>query len=579
MTLEEAENWLAKFEAWFKWNKEILNRKGLQTQRILLENFLDERMIYKLRTDDTVTSDTPIRGKGGLIKKLASYYTDDYPMIIRRHAFTTCKQLRGEDFMTWWERKMRKAHECALTTMTPDNWLELELLRGINDQNLQKRLLQEKNPALKDMVSIATAWQSAESLAQLGFRKEAHDHTWPKQDDESVGEMEEMMDFGYEKTPNHKKGPTIGNFTYNGRQLYTEPTTPTTCEKRGTAKGPMEESDEEADDCQLYENNNYAKVEPANHTPRINNVKVIPSNGGHPFKFTMCPDTGCTATLVANNIAKRQRMSINPNVRRSIKTVEGRWLTISGSVTFDIEYQGRTARVEALVSTSFEDEIFLSWKVLRDLEIGNQFPTTNKKGIDDTEPRVEHNHDDMKLVWVSQQKNEYHTPPGRLTCPGCGAKGELFHTRENCPNRHKICYNCGKQGHIGQVCRAAKQLQTQRGDRQKTEHRSSNGRIGKTYPTPALGFKGMSQYPTLPIRSLNEPGTPAEQHRQWINDEPYRSTEIEGEIKRWIKHFIRTTGSPSTFKDLNEESMKRSVWWQAFLIETGVIDLDDTLYN
>ena len=132
-------------------------------------------MVYKLRTNKTITLETPVRGEGGLIKKLRSYYTDEYPMIIRRHAFITCQQLRGETFTTWWERKMRKAQECAFTTMTLDNWLELEVLRGINDQNLRKRLLQEKDPALRDLVNIATAWQSAEDVAQFIFNNETND--------------------------------------------------------------------------------------------------------------------------------------------------------------------------------------------------------------------------------------------------------------------------------------------------------------------------------------------------------------------------------------------------------------------
>ena len=76
----------------------------------------------------------------------------------------------------------------------------------------------------------------------------------------------------------------------------------------------------------------------------------------------------------------------------------------------------------------------------------------------------------------------------------------------------------------------------------------------------------MSQYPTLPIRSLNEPGTPAEQHRQWINDEPYRKMEVEEEIRRWVKYFKQTTGNPSQSKELDEEGKKRSVWWHEFLI-------------
>ena len=70
-----------------------------------------------------------------------------------------CKQEHGEPFLTWWERKMIKAQEGMIDSMTVDNWLELELIRGVNDQNLQKRILREHNPMLLDMVSIATLWQ------------------------------------------------------------------------------------------------------------------------------------------------------------------------------------------------------------------------------------------------------------------------------------------------------------------------------------------------------------------------------------------------------------------------------------
>ena len=40
MTLEEARIWLRKFDQWFKWNANVLQKKGLVAQRVLLENFL-----------------------------------------------------------------------------------------------------------------------------------------------------------------------------------------------------------------------------------------------------------------------------------------------------------------------------------------------------------------------------------------------------------------------------------------------------------------------------------------------------------------------------------------------------------
>ena len=81
MTLTEADNWLKGFAAWFEWNAPLLNSKGPLTKRVLLENFLDERLLSKLQTDTSITMNTPVLGHGGVIDKLRSYYINDYPLI------------------------------------------------------------------------------------------------------------------------------------------------------------------------------------------------------------------------------------------------------------------------------------------------------------------------------------------------------------------------------------------------------------------------------------------------------------------------------------------------------------------
>ena len=116
MTLEEARYLLRKFDQWLIWNAKVFSKKGLVAQRVLLENFLDERMLSKVNSDITVTSSTPIQGPDKLLKKLELYYTEDLPMIIRRHNFISCKQERGEKLMAWWERKLQKGRN--VPTMT-----------------------------------------------------------------------------------------------------------------------------------------------------------------------------------------------------------------------------------------------------------------------------------------------------------------------------------------------------------------------------------------------------------------------------------------------------------------------------
>ena len=136
MTLEEARIWLRKFDQWFKWNAIVLQKKGLVAQRVLLENFLDNRMLSKIQSYGKIDDNTPVQGPNGLLKRLESYYTDDLPIIIRRHNFISCKQERGKKFMPWWERKLQKGQECSHTDMTHNDWLQLELLRNVYDSEL-----------------------------------------------------------------------------------------------------------------------------------------------------------------------------------------------------------------------------------------------------------------------------------------------------------------------------------------------------------------------------------------------------------------------------------------------------------
>ena len=87
------------------------------------------------------------------------------------------------------------------------------------------------------------------------------------------------------------------------------------------------------------------------------------------------------------------------------------------------------------------------------------------------------------------------------------------------------------------------------------------------------------QATTETLIQIKKVGTLAELHKQWINDEPYRSTEIRKEIERWKKHFQRAKGCPLAFDDLDEEGMERSMWWHMFLVEIGEIDPDEILYD
>ena len=57
----------------------------------------------------------------------------------------------------------------------------------------------------------------------------------------------------------------------------------------------------------------------ADPTPMMRNITVTPHEGGHPFLFDVCPDTGCTKTIIARNLAIRQDMRFNPGSTLKIR--------------------------------------------------------------------------------------------------------------------------------------------------------------------------------------------------------------------------------------------------------------------
>ena len=107
----------------------------------------------------------------------------------------------------------------------------------------------------------------------------------------------------------------------------------------------------------------------ADPTPMMQDIVVIPHEGGQPFKFEECPDTGCTKTIIARNLAIRKGMRFNPDSNLKIRAVNAQRLDNSGSVTFTLRYQGRSTEVNTLVSDAIKDEILLSWRVLKSLGV------------------------------------------------------------------------------------------------------------------------------------------------------------------------------------------------------------------
>ena len=227
---------------------------------------------------------------------------------------------------------MIKAQEGMIDSMTVDNWLELELIRGVNDQNLQKRILQEHNPMLRDMVSIATLWQSAETaMAQFIADNESS---------VADSESEEINDPYYERASTWSKGPVTNNLSYPRDQAEREDHIQKKNGKRGKDDTPMDTST--TGNTVRVRVKNHTSRRPLDRKPKMHNVKITPVNSGYQLMFSqfssnVYPNTSCTETIIAANATNRQKLFIFP-INRQLQCREGRQWKITGLTTFDVEF-------------------------------------------------------------------------------------------------------------------------------------------------------------------------------------------------------------------------------------------------
>jgi hypothetical protein len=114
----------------------------------------------------------------------------------------------------------------------------------------------------------------------------------------------------------------------------------------------------------------------------MGNVKVTPQGGGTPFEFNMLPDTGCTQSLVAEDVVSRYGLAVNWRGKKKIRAVNNQKLDCSGTVTLHLEFDGHSTEVVALVSSSIKSKVLLCWRTLQKLGvIPKDFPRARAAAV------------------------------------------------------------------------------------------------------------------------------------------------------------------------------------------------------
>jgi hypothetical protein len=198
----------------------------------------------------------------------------------------------------------------------------------VSDTMLQKPLLQEHQASLAQLVLIAEQWQAADS-AQTAFGSESTEYVRQASEynRESTEYIQKASDYKHQIKENWKQDRQM-----NDRRLPIDE-----CQGCGAQGDKMHNRDKrpaanrECYNCDIK--GHFGRVckkppRPRNGvskmvrvaethggstdpTPMMRGVKVFPRGGGVPFTFEMCPDTGCTMTLISEDVVAHQGLTVD----------------------------------------------------------------------------------------------------------------------------------------------------------------------------------------------------------------------------------------------------------------------------
>ena len=167
--------------------------------------------------------------------------------------------------------------------------------------------------------------------------------------------------------------------------------------------------------------------------PMMRNVTIIPNGSGKICTRDCLPDTGCTQSLISEDIVLENSMRVDTRMKKRIKAVNDQKLECSGGVMFTAEYEGRSTVVSALVSSSIQDKVLLSWRALVELGvIPSTFPHVEERvaGVTASNPMVQDKAESNVKAMITTFDDVFDEGGTMRTMKG---KPMVIHLKENIP--------------------------------------------------------------------------------------------------------------------------------------------------
>jgi len=388
--------WLTKFRAYY--DAANLSQVSVRQQQQHFLRLLDDNLSMRVRAGLSEGVTSVFTGQDPNVASCVSLLQDDFrtrfPVHARRLELIRNKQPQGQSHYEWALQLHAQAEECDLATLTAQGLITMMATVHCTDNELRNKLIKLKEPNWQDLIRTSREHEMAEANAQAaaggnaraaqssaekrhraGGRNDNKTRTTGGQFSEEFEKMKKeglCITCGQKVDHGRDKCPAIGKTCHHcGKKNHmTEACVRRRASKAAAAAAPIEGENNSAH-CGCVK---MTEVRASAPTPRM--LTSIHYRGVS-FEFLALPDTGCTQSIIAEDVATRNGITPDTGPKIHLYNVNGERFDEAPTATVTMAVGDRRVKTKALISKAITNDVIIGWQELRALEVvAENFPKT-----------------------------------------------------------------------------------------------------------------------------------------------------------------------------------------------------------
>ena len=305
-----------------------------------------------------------------------------YPLIMRRYRFFTYVRKGNQTYTNFFAKLRELASAAQLENLNQNDYLIFRVITGLNDPDSVDKILSipQADFNLEEVHRVAVACEAAKNYTGLGKSGNVSHNVSHKKPNQTFSKQATGTNAKLNALKQQGKCIRCGKKAHQSGDMCPHRNTQChncgikghispVCSKPKSGKNSGHRNNARSTNSQGKNNAN--QTSKANftfagttyHGPRPTPRQNISFQDYHTeFEHKVIPDSGSSRTIFAKDILDKYGILYEPNYENEeLFNASSNPMTVNGTVQLTATFQGKSTRVDALVSEDLKDTVLLSW--------------------------------------------------------------------------------------------------------------------------------------------------------------------------------------------------------------------------